>query len=148
MLKISRLTDYATSVVLYLQGIEGLQSTDAIAKAINVEMPTASKILKLLVKAKILTSVRGAYGGYKMASTSELITLYDVIIAIEGSTAITECSKSDSICAQQQACDTKSGWQIVNDEIKQVLSRMTIKRMAELSGTSKVDVPIMVKDYG
>lgn len=148
MLKISRLTDYATSVVLHLNGIDGLQSTDAIAKAINVEMPTASKILKLLVKAHILASVRGANGGYKMANSSEHVSLYDVIIAIEGSTAITECSKTDSICAQQQACDTRFGWQIVNDEIKQVLSNMTIKRMAELNGTSKVDLPIMIKDYG
>ena len=147
MLKISRLTDYASSVVLYLQNCESLQSTEAIASAVSVEMPTASKILKLLVKAKILTSVRGANGGYRMNKVVHEVTLYDVIVAIEGAAAITECSKSDSHCAQQTACDTRSGWQQVNNEIINILSAMTIERMAELNGTSKADVPIMVKDY-
>lgn len=150
MLKISRLTDYATATVLHLQNADGLHSTDSIANAIGVELPTASKVLKLLTKAKILSSIRGANGGYQLAKEIDELSLFDVITAIEGDTAITECTKpnkSDSICSQEQACDTRSGWQQVNDEIRNILLNMTIKRMAELNGVAKPKIKVMIKDY-
>ena len=147
MLKISKLTDYATAVVLFLQKDNELQSSELIAQAVGLEIPTVSKVLKLLTKAQILSSIRGANGGYKLAQDIANISLYDVITAIEGNTAITECTKTDSLCLQEQDCDTRSGWQQVNNDIKNILLTMTIKRMAELNGASKPDIPIMIKDY-
>ena len=149
MLKISRLTDYATAAVLFLQKDNALQSSELIAQGVGLEIPTVSKVLKLLTKAKILTSIRGANGGYKLAKDIADISLYGVITAIEGDTAITECTKTDSLCAQEQGCDTRSGWQQVNDDIKTILLNMTIKRMAELNGATPTqpNIKIMVKDY-
>jgi len=147
MLKISRLTDYATAVVLFLQRDKGLQSSEIIAQGVGLEIPTVSKVLKLLTKAQILNSIRGTNGGYQMAKDVAEVSLYDVIAAIEGDTAITECSKTDSLCSQQQGCDTQSGWQQVNDDIKNILVKMTIKRMAELNGAAKPNITMMVKDY-
>jgi FeS assembly SUF system regulator len=146
MLKISRLTDYATAIVLYLQKHNQLHSSELLSKAVTLEVPTVSKILKLLTKAKILTSIRGANGGYKLAKRVSDITLYDVITAIEGSTAITECSGDSSLCRQEQGCDTRNGWQQVNDEIKNILLKMTIARMADLNGTSKPNITLMIKE--
>jgi FeS assembly SUF system regulator len=147
MLKISRLTDYATAVVLFLQRDKVLQSSETIAQGVGLEVPTVSKVLKLLTKAQILNSLRGANGGYQMAKDVAEVSLYDVIAAIEGDTAITECTKTESLCSQEQGCDTRSGWQQVNDDIKNILLNMTIKRMAELNGASKPDITLMVKDY-
>jgi FeS assembly SUF system regulator len=146
MLKISRLTDYATAIVLYLEKHNQLHSTDSLAKAVNLEIPTVSKILKLLTKATILTSIRGANGGYQLAKEVSDISLYDVIIAIEGSAGITECTSSESICIQEQGCDTRSGWQKVNDDIKNILLKMTIERMAELNGASKPIISLLIKE--
>ena len=147
MLKISRLTDYATAVVLFLQRDNILQSSEIIAQGVGLEIPTVSKVLKLLTKARILNSIRGANGGYQLAKDEADVSLYDVIAAIEGDTAITECTKTDSLCAQEQGCDTRSGWQQVNDDIKNILLNMTIKRMAELNGATKPNITMMVKDY-
>lgn len=147
MLKISRLTDYATAVVLFLQKDKTLQSSELIAQGVGLEIPTVSKVLKLLTKAQILASIRGANGGYKLAKDIADVSLYDVITAIEGDTAITECAKTDSLCSQEQGCDTRSGWQQVNDDIKNILLNMTIKRMAQLNGASKPDITMMVRDY-
>jgi FeS assembly SUF system regulator len=146
MLKISRLTDYATGIVLYLQNNNELHSTDAIAKAVNLETPTVSKVLKLLTKANILNSIRGANGGYKLVKGEAKISLYDVINAIEGNSAITDCSNTDSFCSHEQGCDTRSGWQKVNDDIKDILLKMTIERMAELNGASKPDISLIIRD--
>ena len=147
MLKISRLTDYATAVILFMQNDNKLYSSEMIALGVRLEIPTVSKVLKLLTKAKILASTRGANGGYKLAKASDDITLFDVIQAIEGDTAITECTKTDSLCAQEQGCDSRTGWQKVNQQIEQILVQMTIAKMAELNGASKPDIKLMVKDY-
>ncbi len=146
MLKISRLTDYATAVVLYLQDNNKLHSADYIAQGVSLETPTVSKVLKLLTKAQILTSIRGSNGGYKLAKLVKEISLYDVITAIEGNAAITECTKTDSYCSQEQGCDTRTGWQKVNDDIKDILLKMTIERMAELNGASKPDISLIIRD--
>ena len=147
MLKISRLTDYATAVVLFLQKDNKLQSTECIAQGVSLEIPTVSKVLKLLTKAQILTSIRGVNGGYKLFKKGADVSLYDVIAAIEGDTAITECTKAVSVCSQESGCDTRSGWQQVNDDIKNILLNMTIERMAELNGSAQPDIKIKVKDY-
>ena len=147
MLKISKLTDYATAIVLFLQKDNALHSSEYIAQRVGLETPTVSKVLKLLTKAHILTSTRGANGGYKLAKDIAQVSLYDVIAAIEGDTAITECTKTDSLCAQEEGCDTRSGWEKVNNDIKNILLNMTIKRMAELNGVSQPDIKIMVRDY-
>jgi len=147
MLKISKLTDYATAIVLFLQKDNSLHSSEYIAQRVGLEIPTVSKVLKLLTKAQILSSIRGANGGYKLAKDIAEVSLYDVIAAIEGDTAITECTKIDSLCAQEKGCDTRSGWEKVNNDIKNILLNMTIKRMAELNGVSQPDIKIMVRDY-
>lgn len=147
MLKISRLTDYATAVVLFLQKDNQLQSSELIAQAVGLEIPTVSKVLKLLTKAQILSSIRGANGGYQLAKNNANVSLYDVITAIEGNTAITECTNADSLCSQEQNCNTRSGWQQVNDDIKNILLNMTIKRMAELNGASQPDFKLVIKNY-
>ncbi len=145
MLKISRLTDYATAVILFMQNNNKLYSSELIAKGVKLEVPTVSKVLKLLTKARILSSTRGASGGYQLAKSSENISLFDVIVAIEGDTAITECTKTDSLCSQEQACDSKTGWQNVNQQIEQILTKMTIARMAELNGASKPNIKMVIK---
>lgn len=147
MLKISRLTDYATAVVLFLQQDHAMHSSEQIATAVGLEVPTVSKVLKLLTKAEILCSIRGANGGYKMLKDVAKVTLYDVIMAIEGDAAITECSKTQSLCSQESDCSTRTGWQQVNQDIKNILLKMTIKRMAELNGLSQPELKIKVKDY-
>lgn len=145
MLKISRLTDYATAVIIFLQNDSNLYSTEMIAKGVNLEMPTVSKVLKLLTKAKILSSTRGVNGGYQLAQKATDISLFNVITAIEGNTAITECTKTDSLCQQENQCDSRTGWQKVNQQIEHILVQMTIARMAELNGTAKPDIRVVIK---
>jgi FeS assembly SUF system regulator len=145
MLKISRLTDYATAVILFMQNDDKLYASEMIATGVSLEIPTVSKVLKLLTKAGILNSTRGAAGGYQLAKASDNITLFDVIQAIEGNTAITECTKTDSLCAQEQGCDSRTGWQKINKQIEQILVQMTIARMAELNGASKPDIKMVIK---
>ncbi len=66
MLRISRLTDYATVILASLAG-GSLASAAEIAERTHIGLPTVSKLLKELQHAGLVRSMRGARGGYQLA---------------------------------------------------------------------------------
>ena len=91
MLRISRLTDYATVILARLAG-GSLASAADIAERTRIGLPTVSKLLKELQHAGLVTSVRGAHGGYQLARPAGAISAADIIDAVEGPVALTECA--------------------------------------------------------
>ena len=95
MLRLSKLTDYATVILSFMaRDNTHVHAAMEIASVTGIALPTVSKILKLLVNAKVLVSTRGAKGGYALARAPEKITIAAVISALEGPIALTECSIS------------------------------------------------------
>ena len=93
MLRISKMTDYAIMVMVELHASHGeVLSAHALAERSRLELPTVSKVLKLLVKTNLVDSYRGANGGYSLERKAEDISVADIIAAIEGPIAMTECS--------------------------------------------------------
>ena len=118
MLKLSKLTDYATVVLSYMA--KNNATTHAaleIAEATGIAQPTVSKVLKILAKAGVLNSVRGAKGGYVLARAPEKITVATVISALEGPIALTECSYSHRSCEQASGCHIQGSWNLINQRI-------------------------------
>ena len=80
MLRISRLTDYGTLVLAHLSSHEGAPtSASDVASATGIALPTVSKLLKLLAKAQLVHSTRGALGGYRLARRATEISAADII---------------------------------------------------------------------
>jgi FeS assembly SUF system regulator len=93
MLRISKLTDYAILVMVELNENHcEVLSAHALAESTHIELPTASKVLKLLAKAGLVQSFRGINGGYSMDKAAGSISVAEIIAAIEGPIAMTECS--------------------------------------------------------
>jgi FeS assembly SUF system regulator len=130
MLKLSKLTDYATVILSYMAKDKSrVHVALDIAEATGIAQPTASKILKILVKARVLCSVRGAKGGYKLAREPERITVASVISALEGPIALTECSGSHKSCEQASGCSIQGNWHLINQKISQALESVTLADM-------------------
>jgi FeS assembly SUF system regulator len=91
MLRISRLTDYATVILASLAGGSLASATD-VADRTRIGLPTVSKLLKELQHAGLVTSVRGAHGGYQLARPAAAINAAEIIDAVEGPLALTECA--------------------------------------------------------
>lgn len=129
-MKLSKLTDYAT-VILSVIAKESHRVHGAvdIAEATGIALPTVSKILKILVKAGVLSSVRGAKGGYVLAREPEKITVAAVISALEGPIALTECSASHKGCNQASGCQIQGNWHLINEKIAQALESVTLADM-------------------
>ncbi|MCK5191073.1 MAG: SUF system Fe-S cluster assembly regulator, partial [Methylococcales bacterium] len=118
MLKLSKLTDYATVILSYMAKDQtNMHAAQEVSDETGITQPTVSKILKLLVRAKVVTSVRGAKGGYLLARSPEKITVAAVINALEGPIALTECSASHKNCDQASGCDIQGNWGLINQKI-------------------------------
>ncbi|MDR9469365.1 SUF system Fe-S cluster assembly regulator [Marinospirillum sp.] len=139
MLKLSKMTDYA--VVLSAQMArhpERLYAAADLADEIGLPRPTVSKLLKMLVKAELLVSRRGTQGGYQLARSASAITASDLIAAIEGPVAMTECSLEDSRCDLISQCGVANNWQRVTLAVHQLLASVTL---AQLAQTQPIKLP-------
>jgi len=93
-------------------------------------LPTVSKVLKALVQHGLLVSHRGAKGGYSLAAAPEEISVAQIISAIEGPIALTECSDSTGVCGQEPQCSVRSNWQRINKAVREALERVTLAELA------------------
>lgn len=131
MLKLSKLTDYATVILSYMaKDQNNMHAANEISIATGITQPTVSKILKLLLKAKVLTSVRGAKGGYLLARAPEKITIASVIDVMEGPIALTECTASHESCEQASGCQIQGNWDLINRKVFNALESVTLADMA------------------
>lgn len=127
MLRISRLTDYGTVLLAHLAAHQAtVCSASDVAQATGIALPTVSKLLKLLARAGLVTSTRGASGGYRLARAPQEISAADVIDALEGPVSITECSASDGDCEHESVCSVGGAWQRINVAIRRALRDVTL----------------------
>ena len=127
MLRMSKLTDYGTLVLAQLAANgQGLSTCAAVAAATRLGQPTVSKLLKLLVRAGLVVSVRGAQGGYALARPPETITAAEILDALEGPVAITACSSAVGLCGLEGHCRVGAAWQRINRSIRNALETVTL----------------------
>ncbi len=133
MLKISRLADY--SIVLLLHAAEdgaGIHTARGLAKATSLPLPTVTKILKALARHGILGSQRGKTGGYRLTRPVEQISVVDVITAIDGKPAMTQCTEeAQAPCERASFCRTKGHWRQVHETVLTALETLTLADMAQ-----------------
>jgi FeS assembly SUF system regulator len=138
MFRISKLTDYGTVILACLAATPARRLTATeVAERTRLGLPTVSKLLKSFHRAGLLTSTRGARGGYQLARPAAAISAAAIIDAIEGPVAITECSGNHSACDLESSCSTGNAWQRINGAIRRSLDEISL---AQLSGQEAVAV--------
>ncbi len=132
MLRITKLTDYGVALLAHFAASSGAEPQNArdAAAAMNLPLPTVSKILKALSRGGLLVSHRGAKGGYELSRPPERISVAEVIGAIEGPIGITECMASaPGTCAQEPLCGVRANWRIINEAVQGALEKITLAEM-------------------
>jgi FeS assembly SUF system regulator len=112
----------------------GMLSAHALAERVHVETPTASKVLKLLAGQGLLESFRGANGGYRVKREASEISVAEVIAAIEGPIAMTECSVEEGLCSQEDQCELRGNWQRISLAVAQALREVSLAEMSAPMG--------------
>jgi len=137
MLRMSKLTDYGTLILAHLSGADGdLHTAADIAARTGLGVPTASKLLKILGKAGLVTSVRGSQGGYQLARPAAEISAAEVIDALEGPVSITVCSSGAGNCEIESLCLVGSAWQRINVAIRRALKDVSLAQLTGAPGTN------------
>lgn len=142
MLKISRTADYGIVLATRLAALRGkeLRSVSELALETGISSPTVSKILKGLSRSGVVTSERGARGGYRLVRSPQETSVAEIIEALEGPIGITECVREDasSDCEFLGRCDVHGNWQRINEALQSVLRQIPIADMARRPTTQLV----------
>ncbi|MFZ7095658.1 SUF system Fe-S cluster assembly regulator [Luteimonas dalianensis] len=132
MLRVTRLTDYATVVLTVLAARpDAVLSAAELAERAGLEAPTVSKVLKPLAQAGLVEGFRGAHGGYRLARPAAAISLVEIVEAMEGPLAMTECSLDDHECGIAHQCGVRANWRRINDVIAAALGAVSLAQMLE-----------------
>jgi len=130
MVKMNKLTDYGIVLMVHLAEEPGqLLNAADLAEHTHITFPTVSKILKQLQKHGLVVSTRGAHGGYRLAQPAEATSVQDIIIAMEGPIALTECTSDPGKCDQEPYCSTRSNWMRINQVIRMTLSNFSLAEL-------------------
>lgn len=131
MFRLNRLTDYAVVVMSRMIHRGELRSAQQIARDTGVPMPTVAKVLNVLTREGLVTSHRGAAGGYTLSRPADQITVAQIIQALEGPIALAACvDRADACCEVEPMCPMRGTWDRVNEAIRSALDGVTLADMA------------------
>ncbi len=132
MIRLTRQTDLGIQLMVWFASAARAQAITAreLSEKVRSSAPLVSKALKLLSKAGLLDSHRGKNGGYVLSRPPEEISIADLVEAIEGPIALTECASSNSSCEQEDWCPVGSNMKVINQAIHQALDGVSLAKMA------------------
>ena len=84
----------------------------------------------------LVRSVRGVAGGYALARAPEAISVADIIVAIEGPVALTECALGEGNCKLESGCATRAHWRRISQAVRVALEAVSLADLAAPAGTS------------
>ena len=96
---------------------------------------TVAKLLKQLAKSELVSATRGVSGGYQLSRAPTLINIAQVLTALEGPLALTECSADSGNCVRAGFCGTKGHWRKINQALIAALETVTLADLAVPNNT-------------
>ena len=116
---------------LALNAREGTQSIKAIAEREGIPEAYLEQLFAALRRDGLVTSTRGAQGGYALAKPAEAISVGDVLRAVEGNIDLAECLEGDYACDKAGACPSKIVWRKLRDGMKAIVDGISLRDMIE-----------------
>ena len=137
MLRLSKKADYALMAMKHLTVRIDAASASAreIAEAYDIPVELMAKVLQRLVRRGLLTSHQGTRGGYRLSRSASMISVADVIQAIDGPLTVTACSTDAENCGQYSKCSIRDPLWRIKDRIVAALATCSLQEMS-------ADVPI------
>ncbi|HET9408621.1 MAG TPA: SUF system Fe-S cluster assembly regulator [Candidatus Sulfotelmatobacter sp.] len=124
MIRLGKLTDYGLVLMSQMarQPVTELHTARDLADACSLPLPTVSKLLKILLQNGLLASHRGIKGGYGLVRDPRMISIAEIISALEGPLALTECSTDVvGMCDIESCCPIKDNQRVINRVIREAL---------------------------
>lgn len=133
MIRLAKLTDYGLVLMTIMarDSVAAVHTARDLALASHLPLPTVSKVLKQLLQSGLLTSHRGLKGGYGLAKEPAEISVAEIVTALEGPIALTECSTDHSgMCELERSCPTKANQRIISQVMRGALEKVALSDLA------------------
>ncbi len=129
------MTDYGVVIMSEMARIDGrVMNAPDLSLHTGLKVPTVAKILRALAKSELLTSMRGAHGGYRLDRRPQDISIAEIVRVLEGPVAVTSCvDDSHDDCSVQTCCPMRGGWEKINRALNAALEEVTLADMCEQS---------------
>lgn len=132
MLRIGKMTDYAFIILNALAERPCKpMSAQAISNLTKLPDPTVSKIMKILSKGGLVSSTRGASGGYKIIKSGDQLSLLEVVEAMEGKVTLVECVDQTHNCSIRDNCNVHGSWNGVNQILRNTLAGCSLEDLKQ-----------------
>lgn len=131
-MRLTHLADYAVVLMTAAARRDAgarLSATE-LASETGVPLPTTQKLMGLLANAGLLSSARGAGGGFTLARPVGAISLADIVEAVEGPFSMTVCSGGSTDCALDAHCRVKPHMGVVGDAVRGALGAVSLQELA------------------
>ena len=133
MIRLGRLTDYGLLLMCQIARapVKEWHTARELAMECRLPLPTVSKLLKALLQNGLLVSQRGVKGGYILARDPQLISITDIISALEGPFALTECATNVAgVCDLEPSCPIRDNQRIISHVVHGALERVTLSDLS------------------
>ena len=131
-MRLSHLADYAVVLMTAAarrEAGERLSATELSGET-GVPLPTTQKLMGQLAGAGLLSSSRGAAGGFSLSRPATEISLADIVEAVEGPIAMTVCSEGRTDCALDAHCRVKPHMGLVGNAVRGALGAVSLTELA------------------
>ena len=114
-----------------------------VAKRQEISEKYLGHLIPPLKAAGLISSSRGAHGGYILAKKPQDTTLGDVIRAVEGNLDLVECVTVPRICHRVSFCVTRDIWEKMGEKMIEVLESITLHDIVNQQRQKQEKQPLM-----
>jgi Rrf2 family protein len=143
MLRLSKKADYALMAMKHLAARQDAGSCSAreIAEAYEIPLELLAKVLQRLVRVRLLVSVQGTRGGYRLGRPAASVSVADVIQAVDGPVTVTACSPDDHRCEQYSKCSIRDPLWKIRGRILETLTTVSVADLTTEGETMATSTP-------
>lgn len=128
MIRLTNLADYAVVVMTVAARCpDGRLSATSVAGRTSIPVPTVAKLMGTLARAGLLSASRGVAGGFALARPPEQVSVAEIVEAVDGPIALTNCLTGKSHdCSITGLCTVRGHWGPINHAVRAALDAVTL----------------------
>jgi Rrf2 family transcriptional regulator, iron-sulfur cluster assembly transcription factor len=130
---ISKACKYAIRAAVFVASQAGKSkkfSVKDIAREVDAPEAFTAKILQVLNKHRILTSLKGPYGGFYIEDYQLEQPIINIVHAIDGTSVFWECGLGLKKCSGLHPCPMHDKFEAAREMLRQVFAQTTIGQLA------------------
>jgi Rrf2 family iron-sulfur cluster assembly transcriptional regulator len=122
---------------LAMHGTNGPVTLSGISERQKISLSYLEQLFGKLRRRALVESVRGPGGGYNLAREAALVTVADIIEAVEEPMDSTQCGGREN-CRGNQRCMTHDLWEELNATVFGFLANVSLSQLVEKQRTQPV----------